>query len=173
MAMKFKLLVGQHIGPDLSKEPDPVTGKRPSKTWTVVNGRPVVVESEIDLVKKHGASKFAYMAERGVKAGSAKRELPRADEIAEKTGRSPKDVKPSEVAPVDDEEDEGGDEAASTEPNEEELNSMKLNELKAYASEKDIDLSHAKSKHDVVAAILASRSAPADETEEETEEEEE
>ncbi len=49
----FKLLAGQHVGPDMSCEPD-AKGKRPSKTFK----QGEAVESDVDLVDKFGFEKF-------------------------------------------------------------------------------------------------------------------
>jgi len=51
---RFRLLAGQHIGPDLSAEPNPETGRYPSKTWNAGQ----VVLSETDLCKRFGDQKF-------------------------------------------------------------------------------------------------------------------
>lgn len=59
---QFKLLAGQHLGPDYSQKPvtrkDPVTGEEseryPSKTYNAGD----IVESDTDLVARLGAEKF-------------------------------------------------------------------------------------------------------------------
>jgi hypothetical protein len=69
--MRFKLLVGRHIGNDLTQEPTEVmhsltgepTGKMmyPERTWT--QGETVVTDT--DLVKRHGSSKFMRLRDKG------------------------------------------------------------------------------------------------------------
>lgn len=55
----FRLLHGQHIGPDFDQEPHPETKRRPSKT--VRAGE--LVYDEVDLAAKHGADKFQRVAD--------------------------------------------------------------------------------------------------------------
>ncbi len=57
---RFRLLAGQHIGPDLNKPADPKTGKRPSKTWN----QGEVIDSETNLAEKHGRQKFMLLPPR-------------------------------------------------------------------------------------------------------------
>lgn len=61
---EFKLLASQHIQGDPEKSADPKTGRRPSRTFVAGD----IVESDLDLVKLHGAEKFQLVS--GSPAGS-------------------------------------------------------------------------------------------------------
>lgn len=84
MTMKFKLLAGQHVGNDYSAKPKqfshPETGELiqqwPSKTYHAGD----VVESDVDLVAKHGGEKF-QLIEGGNRAMQAQMEKERKQQI--------------------------------------------------------------------------------------------
>ena len=134
MIQSYRLVIGQHIGPDYSKEVDEATGKRPSKVYNA----PCKVRSEIDLVAKHGP-KFAYIAGKIPTSVKAKPEVAEEEEEAV----------PEEPAAQESEVEE------TAAPTAEELSAMSLNELKAYATERGIDISSlGNNKRKIVAAIV-------------------
>lgn len=50
----YRLMAGKSYGPDRDQEPDPVTGRYPSKKYVPGD----IIESDVDLAKMHGESKF-------------------------------------------------------------------------------------------------------------------
>lgn len=151
--MRFKVLAGQHIQGDKTQPIVKETGKHPSKTYDVGS----VVESDIDLAKKHGYDKFQLLAD--------KRSSPSPKPVPKQVTAQP--VVPSfEEVEAELEEDDNTpvpqveEEEAAAEENEspaitrEELQGMSLKELRAYAQEMSINTSNMKDKNTVIAAIL-------------------
>jgi hypothetical protein len=92
--MRFKLLAGQHIQADETQERDELTGKYPSKTFTA----PAIVESDTDLVKKHGREKFERLPDRMSRRRATA--AVRADEtpnVRSSPGTRPLPLKQSEI----------------------------------------------------------------------------
>jgi hypothetical protein len=63
---KFRLLAGQHEAKDFNKpildaEGEPIPGRFEKRVWTATQTSYPVIESETDLVAKHGHQKFAYV----------------------------------------------------------------------------------------------------------------
>jgi uncharacterized protein YdaT len=144
---RFKLLAGQYIGADKTQLMNEETGKHPSKTYNAGDK----FESDLDLVKIGGYQKFQLLEGRGTKKTLSKSSAPAA--VAEEGEET------SEPVPVE------------TGFSEEELNAMSTKELKAYAEERGVDVSAAKGKSALVAAILASSPQTSVEEEEEVQDE--
>lgn len=142
---KFRVMAGIHIGPDKSEKPievkdqagNVIQTKYPSKTYPQGS----IVNSDVDLVKKHG-EKFQYVSgnERPLRAPGPDAQS-RREEQEEKLGvvHVPGESDESE-------EDEGDD-----------LESMTVADLKAYAGDNEIDLGGAHKKDDIIQAIRDSR----------------
>lgn len=137
MVQAYRLMIGQHIGPDFKQDVDEKTGKRPSKTYNA----PCKVYSETDLVAKHGV-KFAYLPGTAPKKVSkTPAPAPEVDEESEED-----DLPEVDAALAEDSDDEGDEGEAAPEVvtmTTEELNAMSIKELKAYASERGIDVAKA------------------------------
>jgi hypothetical protein len=167
----YKLLAGQHIGPDLSQEPDEETGRYPSKTWNAGQ----VVESETDLCHKHGDQKFAEVGqprklqtpgdvtdeaeESGVATFPAgQRSTGYQDSSVAKQGSTgeeyhvPQNQEEAEEevsAPTEGGEGEGGEESAE-EGEEADFRSMTITELKKEAEDRDVDLAGCKNRAEMI-----------------------
>lgn len=153
--MRFKILAGQHIQGDKTQPIVNETGKHPSKTYDVGS----VVESDIDLAKKHGYDKFQLLADKRStptskpipKQVTAQPAIPQFEEVE---AELEEDENPVPPAPQEEGEEAAADEDESPAITREELQSMSLKELRAYAQEMGINTSNMKDKNTVIAAIL-------------------
>lgn len=184
---QFKLLVGYHVGPDFSKDPDEKTGKRPSKQYSPGD----VVEDEADLVEKCGAGKFAFVGDKpgrvatslpkqtkapqgqvgsgfqvttgGSNPGGVPPITPAGTDITAHTAQDAADMaagkQPANSQDPEDDDEEDDDDASSSaaDSDDEDLDSMTVAELKEYAEAHEIELHGAARKDDIVKAIRRSR----------------
>lgn len=164
---RFKLLAGQHIGPDLSQEPDE-KGRYPSKTWNAGQ----VVDSHTDLRDKFGDQKFAEVGQPrqletpGDATDFNERENPAtfpggqvSTGIPENQGRQTSPTETPDHVPQSEEEMEEtveGDE----EPNKggPALDEMTIKELKDHAEENDIDIVGCRSRAEIIGKINETKS---------------
>lgn len=139
---QYKVLAGQHIGPDLRKEPrqihDRTTGtvypKYISRVYSA--GDYVVVDDNEDMVKRHGSDKFAMVGqEKGV---TALQWWKKKEEVFDKQRQQ----------------EEGPTGEVVIRYSEDELRTFTLSELKDLARSYQIDIKELKTKGMLIGAIL-------------------
>ena len=154
----FRLLGGKHTQSVYGSEPDPVTGRRPSKTF--VKGE--LVESDDDLVAKL-PNKFELVdSSKGKKGKPTTPSEPAQTSTAPggqvSTGRQQTTTAPDGTAvsgPVTDPArlNVPTTPSKASKPSNAELEKMTVDELKDYAAEEEIDLKGATHKADIIKAI--------------------
>lgn len=153
----FKLLAGQFIqadpdSPELTAEQIKAGARRPSRTYKVGE----TVESDEDLVAKHGAEKFVFVSGKPKKpkaaAGAAAPGGQVSSGFQSATGTPEGTV--SGLA-VDQEADADPDSDADK-PNDN-LSTMTVKQLRDHAASEEIDLHGATSKEDILATIRAAK----------------
>jgi hypothetical protein len=175
---QFKLLGGMHIQADKSKPIKDADGKPTGRYEARVFRVGQVVESDADLVAKHGPNKFERLggdaeaahdqirkleaelaqarAQLGTQGGTFR--VP-GDPTPENLERSPA-VFPGGQVSTGFQGSVGGQSTGGLSPHadaEPDFDSMKLAELKDYAATNEIDLGDAKHKDDVLAAVKKHR----------------
>lgn len=161
---RFKLLIGQHIGADpdseaLTAEQIKAGVRRPSRTYKEGD----IVESDIDLAKRHGFSKFELVSGIPKKSkASAGSSVAPGGQVS--TGFQATEGGVTGVAsePPEEDEEDGDEEIAkksSSSPDEtaDGLQEMTVAQLKDVAEEDGISLHGIHSKGDIIEAIRVSR----------------
>lgn len=159
---RFKLLIGQHIGADpdseaLTAEQIKAGVRRPSRTYKEGD----IVESDIDLAKRHGFSKFELVSGIPKKSkASAGSSVAPGGQVS--TGFQATEGGVTGVAsePVEDEgssKDSDDDDATPPDEAADGLQEMTVAQLKDVAEEDGISLQGVHSKGDIIEAIRASR----------------
>lgn len=169
----FKLLVGIHIGPDYTQEPDEQTGRYPSKTYHAGQ----TVPDPGDLRKLHGDQKFQevggsnLLQTPGDVTDQSEEENPATfphgqvstgfQEATSTQVGQPAQVPqgpPSHVAEQGTEHDEAAREEPEPAPAEEvNLDDMNMRQLRQHAEERGVDLHGAKSRAEIVERIQSKR----------------
>lgn len=159
----FKLLIGQHVGPDESQETikttHPLTGevteRFPSRTWNAKDLENNVIETHTDLIAKlNGNGKFQLLSG---KTGESVAELEaQRREIDNKLNQIRAQVAAPTTAetfgtPVDPMQGK----VLGKPSNDAELNHMTTSELKDYAAANEIDITGLHRKDEILEAVKA------------------